>query len=153
MDNLKNLGDQQFVFGTFFMVANKLQALLDKELADYDMTAKQWFLSVALTSLFDSPPTLKEVADTIGNSHQNVKQVALKLQSKGFLDIKNDEKDGRAIRLLLTKKSISFWEGMNEYGDKFMKDVFNGINEEEMSALRKSLNVIWRNIDDMSKKY
>lgn len=42
---------------------------------------------------------------------------------------------------------------MNEHGAKFMSGVFDGFSEKEMSALRKSLNVIWKNIDDLSKKY
>lgn len=155
MDNIYDLNqieDKQFVFGTLFVITNKLQTLLDRIFANYNMTTKQWFLSTALESLFDSPPTLKEVADAVGYSHQNVKQVALKLQQKDFLKIEKDKYDGRAIRLELTEKSDLFWEKMQKSGEEFLTDIYKDLNNEELAVLRKSIIKILKNLDEMENK-
>ena len=149
--DLNEVEDKQFVFGTLFVLTNKLQTLLDRTLSDYNMTAKQWFLSTVIESLFDSPPTLKEVADVMGYSHQNVKQVALKLQQKEFLKIERDKYDGRAIRLELTEKSYLFWEKMQKSGEKFLTDVYKDLNHEELVVLRKSITKILINLQDMER--
>jgi MarR family transcriptional regulator, transcriptional regulator for hemolysin len=151
-NKLNATADDRFIFGTVFIIANRLQTLMDREFEQYDMTAKQWFLSIVIDSLFDSPPTLNDVANVIGNTHQNVKQVALKLQSKGFLEIKDDEYDGRAVRLALTDKSHEFWAGMQQSSEQFLADVYKGLTDEEMSTLRQGLGKIWSNIEDISKK-
>ena len=33
---------------------------MDRELAAFDITAKQWFLTAVIAELFDGPPTIKE---------------------------------------------------------------------------------------------
>ena len=37
------------------------------------------------------PTTLKELSDILGSSHQNVKQILLKLEKKGFIKFEEDE--------------------------------------------------------------
>lgn len=153
MSKLDSIGDDKFIFGSLFGLANKLQVLLDKELSVHDITAKQWFLSIVIANLFDEPPTINEVARAIETSHQNVKQVALKLQEKGFLDIKGDERDGRALRLSLTQKSDDFWNSTQKQSSELIDSVFKGLDEEQMAMLRSSLNQISINIDMLNQKF
>ena len=103
------LDKQKFIFGSLFLVANRLQVIGDNYLGKDGITTKQWFLS-AIISQFKKPPTLREVAEIMGSSRQNVKQLALKLCEKEFLTIEKDEQDARALRLKLTEKSRLFWE-------------------------------------------
>jgi len=146
MDKTNQNDDRRFIFGSLFMIAGKLQTLLDRELAGHQMTSRQWFLSCVIDNLFDSPPTLNEVAAAMGSSHQNVKQVALKLQEKGFLKMTRDSRDARAIRLELTKKSSSFWEARQEQAEKFMENLFEGLSAREVSAMGKGLAKLQKNI-------
>jgi MarR family transcriptional regulator, transcriptional regulator for hemolysin len=149
---LDALPDDSFVFGSLFMIANQLQTVMDREFQPFDMTSKQWFMSIIISTLFDSPPTLGEVALAMGSTHQNVKQVALKLQSKGFLEIRADEQDGRAVRLVLTQKSRDFWASMNERSEHFRGGTFNGLTADEKAALRSALAKILVNTDELSKR-
>ena len=48
MNKLNNLGDNEFILGTLILVANKLQTQLDRSLAEFNMTAKQWFLATTV---------------------------------------------------------------------------------------------------------
>ena len=46
MSKLDSMKDRKFVFGSVLMVANRMDTLLERELKEYDVTAKQWFLTV-----------------------------------------------------------------------------------------------------------
>ena len=143
--------NEEFILGSLFMIANRLQTLLDREFEPHGMTAKQWFLSILIGGAFEEPPTLGEAAAAMGSTHQNVKQVALKLQDKGFLEIVNDAQDGRAVRLKLTEKSNAFWIGMQQRSEEFMASMYEGLSPEEMAALRATLGRIMGNIGEMDK--
>lgn len=56
-----------------------------------------------------SPPTITEVADRMAVTHQNVKQIALALERKGFLDILTDERDARVRRLRPARHLRNLW--------------------------------------------
>ncbi len=150
-DKLATKSDQEFVFGSLFMIANRLQAMLDKEFQLYGLTARQWFLSIIVGGLFEQPPTLGEAAAAMGSTHQNAKQLALKLEEKGFLEFLEDERDGRAKRLRLTEKSGEFWASMQQSSERFMANLYKGMSPQEMSALRGMLATIGWNIEDMGK--
>lgn len=148
----EGISSQQYVFGALFLIANKLQTMLDREFAEYNMTAKQWLLSIVVDNLFDGPPTLKETAAAMGSTHQNVKQVALKMQRNGFMEIRDDEHDGRAVRLLLTDKSRELWLDLQESSVRFMGQIYDGLGENELEALRGALGRVWFNIEQMEKE-
>ncbi|MCX7749738.1 MAG: MarR family transcriptional regulator [Clostridia bacterium] len=103
------MNKQKFIFSQLFLLSNKLQVMGDRVLTG-EMTIHQWLLTVAIAQFGDIPPLRCEVADFMESSHQNVKQLALKLQRKGFINIEKDKEDLRAIRLILTEKSIVFWK-------------------------------------------
>ncbi len=80
-----SIPDEPMIFALLLIISNKMNTLLDREFKEFDVTTKQWFLSETIKSLFDTSPTMKELASEMGSSHQNIKQVALKLQQKGLL--------------------------------------------------------------------
>lgn len=151
MKPMIEIDDKGFIFGSLFSSANTLQVLMDRSLAEFGITSKQWFLSAVVMNFFDHPPTLKEVADMIGNSHQNVKQIALKLEEKGLLELWGDEKDGRVIRLHLTDKAHPFRDSLDQQREIFFSSLFQGLSNEELGAFRKSLAIILENMDTMKK--
>ena len=59
---------------------------------------------LVVTHLFEKPPTLQAAADALGTSHQNAKQIAVKLQEKNYLKIEKDKSDSRSLRLIPTRK-------------------------------------------------
>ncbi len=150
-EKLDAVPDKEFVIGSLFTIANRLQTLLDREFESGGMTTKQWFLSI-LIGTFDEPPTLSEAAAVMGSTHQNVKQVALKLKDKGFLEFAEDPYDGRAIRLKLTKKSDEFWEGMNERSARFLDELYKGLGSEGLKELRILVERLAANTEEMDEK-
>ncbi len=151
MSKLEGMTNQQYIFGALFVVANRVDTLLEREFKKFDITTKQWFLSVVIDNLFDCPPTIKDAAREMGSSHQNVKQVALKLEQKGLLVLEKDEKDSRAIRLRLAENSVDFWKSLRAESADFMGALFKNISDEEKVAARSFLKKMLSNIAEMDK--
>ena len=152
MNKIKLMKDKQFLFGSIFIAANRVDTLLEKEFKRFDVTSKQWFLSIVLDNLFDSPPTIKAVAKEMGSSHQNVKQLALKLEQKGLLIFEKDKRDSRITRLKLSEASVEFWSEIRKEGVLFTKELFKEISEEDMKIARKVMQRILFNIGEIDKK-
>lgn len=136
---------QKFIFASIFLLANKFQVIGDSYLANDEMTTKQWFL-IVIISQFEKPPMLTEVANLMGSSRQNVKQLALKLQENGFLNIERDKKDGRTLRLKLTEKNQRFWDKKREKDMDFIVDLFKCLSQEEINTMYDVFNKLLNEI-------
>ncbi len=137
------------IFGLLLIISNKMNTLLEREFKEFDVTTKQWFLSETINSLFDFPPTLKEAANAMGSSHQNVKQVAVKLESKGLLALEKDKKDARVTRLRMTEKSYDFWKQTDPKGAIFREKMFKEIDTNDITKIRHFLEKLLSNLADI----
>lgn len=151
MGKLDEMEDRQFIFGSLLFTATRLDTLLERELKEFDITSKQWMLSIIIDNLFDSAPTMKDVAKEMGSSHQNVKQVALKLEQKGLLKMQKDKKDARVTRLNMTEESLEFWAKTQPKGTAFVQDVFRNISADELQEVRNVMRKIMGNLVKMEK--
>jgi len=141
--------DDAMIFGLLLIISNKMNTLLERELKEFDVTTIQWFLAETIHSLFDSPPTIKEAARQMGSSHQNIKQVALKLQQKGLLVLEKDRKDARITRLRPTELSSVFWNRTDPKGSLFRQRMFKEVEKSETSLLREVLMKILFNLTEI----
>jgi len=146
MKKADSIPDEQMVFALLMIISNRMDTLLGREFQEFDVTTKQWFLIATIESLFDNPPTLKAVASEMGSSHQNIKQIALKLQEKGLLKLEKDRKDARATRLVMTEQSLVFWQNLTASGTLFMQNMFQNIDREDLAKSRKLLQQILVNL-------
>lgn len=151
MDQTTQMPDKQYIFGSLLIIANRMDTLLERELRQFGVTSKQWFLSVIIDSLFTEPPTMKEVAREMGSSHQNVKQVALKLQEKNLLTLFKDKKDRRVTRIRMTNESQAFWKKTQPKGTIFTEALFEGIKKEDLQVARQVMQKIIDNLELMEK--
>jgi DNA-binding MarR family transcriptional regulator len=142
---------QKYIFGSIFLIANKLQVLGDQYLGRDGITTKQWLLTVMISQFRGNPPTLSEVAELMGSSRQNVKQLALKLEKKGFLNIQKDEQDARALRLKLTEKSRTFWEQRQMQDEQYVEELFKDFSAEEIDATFKGFGKLFERIEKLKK--
>lgn len=146
MYKLDLVSDSQYIFGSLLTISSKLDTLLERELKEFGVTSKQWLVFLVIESLYDNPPTINEVAKTIGSSHQNIKQIALKLEEKGLLNFKKDLKDRRVTRLEITDKSNEFWSSTRPKGDQFIKNVFENISSDELYTARVVMQKLLDNL-------
>ncbi|MDF2909560.1 MAG: MarR family transcriptional regulator [Sporolactobacillus laevolacticus] len=146
------MSDQQFLFGFIFVAANRIDTLLQREFKTFDVTTKQWFLSIVIDNLFDEPPTIKEAAKAMGSSHQNVKQIALKLEQKGLLVLEKDKNDARVTRLKLTERSFDFWGKLREEGVEFTQALFKDVSKEDLGTARRVMRQVMMNMNAMDRE-
>ena len=94
------------VFGSIFLVSNRLETVGNRFLGE--LTTKQWFLLAVVDTFFSEPPTLTEVAQLIHISYQNIKQIALKLEQKGFVQLHRAPRDRRAWHIHVTERAREY---------------------------------------------
>lgn len=150
---MKDIPTSDYIYGTLFIVSNKLDTLMERQFSKFGVTTKQWFLTICLMNLFKGKaPTLKEVAKQVGSSHQNIKQMALRLEEKELLVLKKDDKDQRVTRLHLTKNNDVFWKPLNEEGRVFKNKLFEGISPSDLEVTRHVLSQLWVNLDKIESE-
>jgi len=132
------------IFGSIFVVVQHLTRRADAELAEMDLTTRQWLLLAVLTKWFPGrDASLTEAAERYGSSRQNVKQIALGLEARGFLRLVPDPADGRTTRLRLTDK-VGIFDRPEAVARQaaMLADVTADLTGEETLALR-DLVVRW----------
>lgn len=125
-------------FRLVIALAQELRTLMDQRLMPSGLTTQQAAL-LTVIQMAGSPPTPTEMARALAMTHQNVKQLAVALESKGFLEIVADEHDARSKRLLLTKKHRKFWSKRNEQDHACVAQWLSGLEEKEMTELARLL--------------
>ncbi len=135
------------IFGKIFFLSNRLEYLGDNDLRKDGLTTKQWQLIAVTGKYFTYPPSVSEVAEVLSTTHQNIKQIALKLQEKGFISIEKDEKDRRVLRLRLTEKNRKYWESKSNQDIEFINSLFSALTEKEIQELYALLNKLEKSID------
>ena len=94
-----------FLLGLLSAFNNRFQAVADSTMKE--VSWKQFFAIICI-NLCKDKPTVKELAEIMGSSHQNVKQILLKLEKKGFVTITVDENDKRKQRIEITNYCRDF---------------------------------------------
>ncbi|MBQ2276845.1 MAG: MarR family transcriptional regulator [Lachnospiraceae bacterium] len=141
--NFNGIEASYFLLGLLSAFENRFQAVADKTMEE--ISWKQFFAIICI-NLCKEKPTINELAEIMGSSHQNVKQILLKLEKKGFVNIVTDEKDKRKQRIELTKYCIEFCEKNQETSSHIMKKMFTGIPEEQLQVTIQTIIQIEDNL-------
>jgi len=134
------------LFATLFKVSNSLQVYLDRQFQTGGLTAKQMFLMIVISTFGDSYPTLREAAEKSGSSYQNVKQLALKLQQQGFVEIIDNPSDKRKKNLKLTVKAQSYWQSRDHQDRQEMNHLFEGFSDRDIILFHDAILSLQKNI-------
>jgi DNA-binding MarR family transcriptional regulator len=125
------------VFGQVFVLAQQLARRADAELAPLGLTTSQWLLLAVVTRHPRRPPSLSEAAAVYGTSRQNVKQVAGQLAARGYLELRADPGDARALRLHATAKVAEAFDRAPARARqrRFIRRLFTGLSDGDVGAL------------------
>lgn len=135
-----------FLIGLLSAFENRFQAVADSTMKE--VSWKQFFAIVCI-NLCKEKPTVKELARIMGSSHQNVKQILLKLEKKGFVNITVDENDKRKQRIELTDYCRKFCEKNDEMAMNIMKKMFEGVSEEQLKITIQTIIQIEDNLKEI----
>jgi DNA-binding MarR family transcriptional regulator len=143
---MKELEKKAYIFATIFALANKLQVLGDQ--FDQNITTKQWLFVVGV-SAFKEPPMISELANFIGYSRQNAKRIANDLQKGGFVKIKSDASDARALRIELTAKCREHFAERDQREIEFIEKLFTDFDSEKTDHLYDGIIRLEKNIKEV----
>ena len=135
--------ESYFLLGLLSAFDNRFQA--DKMMQE--ISWKQFF-AIICTNMCKEEPTIRELAEIMGSSHQNVKQILLKLEKKGFVSITVDEKDKRKQRVGLTQKCKEFCEANDEKSMQAIITMFEGVSREQLQI---TIQTIMQMEDNLKK--
>ena len=143
------------LFTKTFLLNLRLERICNKVLKKDQLTIKQ-FLLIASIQSFEEPPSIKEVADMASTSHQNVKEIADRLEKRGFIKIEQDEKDKRILRLKTTEKNAQYWASRLEEHEDVIFALFDPFTDKEIHTfdilINKFLDHLEDNFTDNQKK-
>ena len=137
-----------YLIGLLSAFENRFQAMADSMMQE--ISWKQFFAIICI-NMCKEPPTLKELSDILGSSHQNVKQILLKLEKKGFIRFEQDEADKRKQRIVLTKECRKFCKKNDDMSQKTMMGMFEGIPEKDIKTSIKTIITIEKNLKGLSE--
>ena len=149
MEKVEGMDGRYLAFGLLFAASNRLETVGDRYLEE--LTAKQWYLLLCLTTFFERPPTLSQLAEQMGSSRQNVKQLALKLEKKGFVALVRDERDRRALRVGPTEQLAAYQARRQERDGAFVEQLFAGVAPEELAAANRLLLALCNRLEEMER--
>ncbi len=132
-DVVAEMDGRYALFGLLFALQNRLQTVGDTFYEE--ITSKQFFLMACMNLFQGEAPTVQDLAQVMGSSHQNVKQIINKLEQKGFVKVEQDEEDRRKLRLSLTEYAAVTGEKYRAKEEEFMTGLFEGVTEEEAKTV------------------
>lgn len=138
---------QAMLFGAICRVNNQYQTIGDKYYNGISLK-QEYLLSVMEYYFCDNAPTLNELAQHIGSSHQNIKQIVSKLADKGYLKLEQDKDDKRKRRVYFTEKYNQEKDEFEERRNSLISKTFANISEDEIT---KALYVINKMSDNQKK--
>ena len=132
-----------YLLGLLSAFENRFQAMADN--AMQEISWKQFFAIICI-NMCKEPPTLRELSDILGSSHQNVKQILLKLENKNFIRVQTDDADKRKQRIVLTDYCREFCERNDELSSCIMEKMFDGVPEEDIATTIRTIIKIEKNL-------
>jgi DNA-binding MarR family transcriptional regulator len=151
MSKMSILEKQNYILAKLFLLPKKFQSLEDRVFAG-ELTLRQWFLTMTVAQCGDTPCTLNKVAELMGSSHQNVKQLALKLQKGAFLSFRKDKYDLRATHLVLTDNCCIFLRGKEKAINLYIAELFKDLSDDEIDLLYSFINKLYESVLKMERE-
>ncbi|MBR3283356.1 MAG: MarR family transcriptional regulator [Ruminococcus sp.] len=149
MYDFENMDQRLIAYVNIFVCANRLQAIMDSGLED--ITAKQW-LAITMIDAFPEPPTLKQMAEMSGVTHQSMRQIVDRLIDKGFLEVVPDKKDKRAIRLVKTEAANNIRTKKADQNISFVYRLFDCLSNEETTAYCSALAKLCDRLNELKEE-
>jgi DNA-binding MarR family transcriptional regulator len=143
------LQKKAYIFGTLFVLANRLQALGDA--LDDKITLKQWLFITVIVKSEKQALTITELAQLIGTSRQNVKKMAAILEKDGFITFEKDSSDARILRVALTEKCKNHFAKRGDLEIDFITKLFERMDNDTLDKIAEGFGILMKNISEMEK--
>jgi DNA-binding MarR family transcriptional regulator len=135
---------QKAIFSSLMKLSNSLQAAGDR-LSD-ELTLKQWFLLLLLSSGKFERPSVNELATEMGVTRQSLKKMVSVLDKGGYLLVEKSATDSRALCVSATPKAQDFFQKNKAIGLILLDKAFAGIADEDLTVVLRTLRLAQENM-------
>lgn len=143
--------NQYLLFGGTFVLANKLQAVADKQVEG--LSTKQWFLLRNMMDMpSDPPPTITQIAQEMDSTRQNITKMLEAMEREGYVVIENSSRDHRSRSVRLTPEGITSARQMAGNAQDFLTNLFQGIEQSDLDAAGRVLLSLMKNLTNMQEE-
>lgn len=142
--DFEGVPSQYYLLGLLSAFDNRFQAMADRAMG---VISWKQFFAVICINLCKEPPSIGELAEIMGSSHQNVKQLLLKLERKGFVAFAEDPADARRQRVLLTEECRAFCSRNDDRSAALMERMFHGVSPEQLAVTIDTITKIEANLN------
>lgn len=132
----------QQVQASIYSVYNKVQTMSDKEF--HKISSRQYMTLLAITHLRENQSTINTVAQKLGTTKQNARQLLTTLEKKGYVEIGTSNLDKRASIVKITRVGIEELMKASEIGINFLAKEFYEFSTEELELFWKLLKKLYR---------
>ncbi len=132
---IERLDMEKYILVFIFLIQQRWGYIINKTLEEDKITTKQWLMMIIIENAFNHDPSMQEVADALSTSHQNVKQLAVRLEARGFMKIERDPDNRRILRLRTTEECRNYWENRAPEDIKSIIALFEGLDDNEIGSL------------------
>ena len=120
-----------------------LIALMSRFINRYQSAANAFFKELSWqqmfflngVTLFKEAPSIKDMADFLGCTHQNANKLYAKLRQDGYIVSRQDGNDRRKQRIYLTDKALCFLADNKVGSSESVKEIFSVVSNDEMEVL------------------
>ena len=128
---------EQYVFGTTSLIANRMAASIDAELAG--ITYKQWFFLMMIDRMDSLEKSVHDVAQFVGTTRQNARKIIEQLENKGFVETSVSRFDARALSVKVTRKGKNCLAKNAPLVADATGALFADVSDKELSAFATTL--------------
>ncbi|MGG5369181.1 MarR family winged helix-turn-helix transcriptional regulator [Enterococcus sp. AZ196] len=121
---------QRAIFASLFILSNRLQTSFDK--VDPFITMKQFMVLVMIKQAPDKTLDLTSCGELLGCSRQNIKKLAIVLESKKLIMISRNSNDRRRTNLALTAKGEEYFQSVAQLHSKALGIIFEEYTDQEL---------------------
>ena len=133
--------------GHYFKVIQiRMEHFMNQQLQALDLTASQGQIIGYLTHAKE-PPCARDLEEFFRLSHPTVSGLLSRMEAKGFVEIRPDERDKRIKRIYLLEKGCACSRQIAQSIEENETRMIRGFSEEEAEQF---LSLLRRAIDNMS---
>ena len=137
--------DEIPAIGMMGIVMHKMMNRAQEMYQEFDLNKSQ--AGILFTLHQSDSMSQKELARVLRQTPPSVTNAIQKMEQKGYILRKSDEKDQRMLRLHLTEKSQKYLSQVKQTFRQMEAELFEGISKEEKEELRKILLRMLRNVE------
>jgi len=132
---------------TMIQTVNAIEKVFNKAFEPYGLTLIQYWLLSSVQHKMPNSIRINQLAKLLNSSHQNIKQICLSLEMKGWLTLTVDPMDKRSTLVLLKDQFMQQRFELDLAFDQTLKKLYVRISKEDFYRIGIILERLNENVE------